>query len=571
MARSVSFHNTGSQTLFLEKALSLCLDLPDAEWELLTLAGRWAEERTPYRRPIVPGNQSIGSRIGASSHATSPFAALVRRDTTESGGEVYGASFVYSGNFQAEVHVDLADTTRLLMGLDGDGFSWKLEPGEVFQTPEAVLTYSGHGLTGMSHQFHRFCDRHLARGPWVQKPRPVLLNNWEGTYFDFTEEKLLAMGREAADLGVELFVLDDGWFGKRNSDTCSLGDWYVNREKLPGGLDGLIGKFKEMGLAFGLWMEPEMISPDSDLYRAHPDWAIHIPGREQILRRNQLVLDLSRPEVCDYIYGCVSGLLKKHDISYIKWDMNRNFDCIGSGYLEADRQGELPHRYMLGLYSILERLTTEFPQVLFEGCAGGGGRFDMGMLHYFPQSWCSDDTDPINRLTIQTGTSYVFPMHAMGAHVSASPNHQTGRATPMETRFGVAMFGAFGYELDVTALSGEEKETVREQIRRFKELRSLLLEGELYRLSAPRHTAWMTVLPDRSRAVVLLVRPDAQTPHVRPVLLRLQGLDPQAQYQLKETGDCYSGSQLLYSGLCLRLLPGPAACGIYTLEKISEN
>ena len=281
MVRSVFIENNGSQTLFLEKALSLCLDLPDSDFDLLTLSGRWAQERTPYRRPIAPGSQGVRSRIGASSHTTSPFAALLRRDTTEEAGEVYAAAFVYSGNFQAEAHVDIADTTRLLLGLDGDGFRWKLEPGQSFQTPEAVLTYSDQGLTGMSHQFHRFCNRHLARGEWARKPRPVLLNNWEGTYFDFTEEKLLAMGKEAADLGVELFVLDDGWFGKRNADNCSLGDWYVNREKLPSGLDPLIEKLKDMGLAFGLWMEPEMISPDSDLYRAHPDWAIQIPGRER--------------------------------------------------------------------------------------------------------------------------------------------------------------------------------------------------------------------------------------------------------------------------------------------------
>lgn len=569
VVRSVFIENNGSQTLFLEKALSLCLDLPDSDFDLLTLSGRWAQERTPYRRPIAPGSQGVRSRIGASSHTTSPFAALLRRDTTEEAGEVYAAAFVYSGNFQAEAHVDIADTTRLLLGLDGDGFRWKLEPGQSFQTPEAVLTYSDQGLTGMSHQFHRFCNRHLARGEWARKPRPVLLNNWEGTYFDFTEEKLLAMGKEAADLGVELFVLDDGWFGKRNADNCSLGDWYVNREKLPSGLDPLIEKLKDMGLAFGLWMEPEMISPDSDLYRAHPDWAIQIPGREQILRRNQLILDLSRPEVCEYIYGCVANLLKNHDISYVKWDMNRDFDCIGSNYLDADRQGELPHRYMLGLYGILERLTAEFPHVLFEGCAGGGGRFDLGMLHYFPQSWCSDDTDPICRLTIQTGTSYVFPMHTMGAHVSASSNHQTGRATPMETRFGVAMFGAFGYELDPTALGEGEKETVRRQIRRYKNLRGLLFEGELYRLSVPRHTAWMSVLPDRSRAVLLIVRPQAQTPHVRQPLIRLRGLDPQGVYQIQETGDVYSGSQLQGSGLCMRLPSGDAACGICTLKKVN--
>lgn len=571
VARSVCFENCGKAPLHLEKALSLCLDMPECQWELLTLSGSWAQERTPHRRSLVQGYQAVRAQSGSSSHQTSPFAALLRRETTENTGEVYGAALVYSGNFEATAFLDEFENTRLLLGIDSEHFSWKLEPGATFQTPEAVLVYSDRGLNHMSHQFHLLCSHHLSRGNWAHRPRPVLLNNWEGTYFDFTEEKLLEMGRVAADLGVELFVLDDGWFGKRDADNCSLGDWYVNTRKLPHGLDGLIARFGEMGLKFGLWMEPEMVSPDSDLYRAHPDWAIGIPGREPIYLRNQLVLDLSRPEVSDYVHDCVAGILKKYNISYIKWDMNRVFACIGSGYLPADRQRELPHRYMLGLYGILERIVTEFPDVLFEGCAGGGGRFDLGMLHYFPQIWCSDDTDPVCRAEIQEGTSYVFPMQTMGAHVSASPNHQTGRATTWETRFGVARLGAFGYELDVCALSEAEKEEIRRQISRVKATREALLEGRYYRLrtTAPsRYKAWMQVSTDGSTAVLTLLRISAQTHHQHQAIVWLQGLEEKQAYILEETGDRFSGSQLMYGGICMRLPAGDAACGSYTIRRI---
>lgn len=568
IARSVRFHNSGGEALHLERAYSLCLDLPDSRYDLLTLSGAWARERGIVRRRLVPGEQGVSSARGASSLQTSPFLALLRPGADEEAGEVYGAALVYSGNFRASVQVDQYDTARALLGLNDFDFEWKLEAGASFQTPEALLVYSDRGLDGMSAQFYRLCDEHLARGVHAHRPRPVLINNWEATYFDFDEEKLLSIARTAADVGVELFVLDDGWFGRRDDDTTSLGDWQVDRRKLPGGLDGLIEKLHALNLRFGLWFEPEMISPESELYHAHPDWCLHIDGRERIESRQQLTLDLSRADVCEHVYHAVADMLSAHAIDYVKWDMNRNFTNIGSALLPPDRQKELPHRYMLGLYGVLERLVQAFPNVLFESCASGGGRFDLGMLHYMPQTWCSDNTDALSRCYIQHGTSLVFPPHAMGAHVSAVPNHQTGRITSLEARFGAAAFGAFGYELDLNRLTGGELESVRAQVSRFKAMREVLFFGAFHRLLSPYdggHTAWLSVSKGRDRAVLMVMRMQAQASNVPPVMVRLRGLDAALRYTVLETGETYGGDELMRSGLCCALPRGDAACAVYTL------
>lgn len=568
IARSVCFRNISDHPLVLERAFSLCLDMPESRFDLITLSGAWSREREMIRRPLVPGEQSVSSLRGASSLQTSPFLALVRPDATEAAGEVYGAALVYSGNFYAGVQVDSHRSARVMMGINDIGFAWNLEPGTVFQTPEAVMVYSAAGLDGMSRQFHRLCAEHLVRGRYAREPRPILLNNWEATYFNFNEEKLLNIASTAAEVGVELFVLDDGWFGHRDSDNSSLGDWFCDKSKLPDGLAALAGKIHALGLKFGLWFEPEMVSPDSDLFRAHPDWCIHVAGREHIEGRNQLILDLSRPDVCEYVYHAVADNLSTVGIDYVKWDMNRNFTNLGSALLTAERQKELPHRYMLGLYGILERLIADFPHVLFESCSSGGGRFDMGMLHYMPQTWCSDNTDALCRCRIQYSTSLVFPPFAMGSHVSAVPNHQTGRITPIETRGNVAMSGCFGYELDLNRLPEEDLREVKRQIIRVKSLRKTLLYGDFHRLLSPyegNDTAWITVSPDKNEAVLMLTRAQALS-YTFPPMLRLRGLDAAKRYRIEETGETYGGDELMHIGLSVRLPQGDGASVSLTLR-----
>ena len=573
IARSAVLRNKGRQRLVITNAMSLSLDMPDANYDLLTLSGAWAREREWVRRPLVFGEQSVSTNYGASGHTTSPFLALLTPGTTETQGEVYAASLVYSGNFYAGVEVDRFRKARVRMGLNKDGFAWQLAGGDAFCTPEAVLVYSANGLDGMSRQFHCICANHLVRGQYAKAPRPILLNNWEATYFNFDEEKLLKIAQTAADVGIELFVLDDGWFGHRDNDRSSLGDWTTDTRKLPDGLLALSKKIHAMGLKFGLWFEPEMISPDSELFRMHPDWCIHIDGRPNVESRHQLVLDLSRPEVCQHMYNAVARMLTDANIDYVKWDMNRNFTCIGSSYLRKDQQMELPHRYMLGLYGVLERLTHDFPHVLFESCAGGGGRFDMGMLHYMPQTWCSDNTDALCRCEIQYDTSLAFPPFAMGAHVSAVPNHQTGRITPISTRGKVAMSGCFGYELDLNKLSADELKEVRQQIRFVKAHRMTLLYGDFHRLLSPwdgNDTAWMTVAPDQKKAIFVLVRSHA-TAYEMPPLVKLQGLHPALVYKIQETGECYTGAELMQFGLCCPLPDGDAASVSYVLEAVEEG
>ncbi|MBR4711364.1 MAG: alpha-galactosidase [Clostridia bacterium] len=568
IARSAVFTNGGDRPLILERAASLCLELPDSRWDLVTLSGDWARERDVIRRPLTPGEMSVSSIRGASSLLVSPFAALARPGTGEASGEVIAAALVYSGSFYAGAEVGSRDAVRLMLGLNDRHFAWLLAPGERFTAPEAVLTWSDGGFDGMSAQFHRLCAEHIVRGRFAHAPRPILLNNWEATYFNFDADKLLAIARKAAEAGVELFVLDDGWFGHRDSDNSSLGDWVVDRRKLPDGLKSLAEKVHGLGLKFGLWFEPEMVSPDSDLYRAHPEYAMQIRGRTPIEGRNQLILDLSRPDVQDFMYRAVADVLRENPIDYVKWDMNRNFTNVGSLALPPERMRELPHRYMLGLYAVLEKLQAEFPDVLFESCSSGGGRFDLGMLYYMPQTWCSDNTDALCRCRIQWGTSLVFPPFAMGSHVSAVPNHQTGRVTPIRTRANVAMSGCFGFELDLNKLPDEEMEAVKDIIRRVRSLRETLLYGSFHRLLSPfegHDTAWITVSPDRREAVLMFTR-DLSLPNTDAPMLRLRGLDPALVYTVEETGETYRGDELMASGLCVALPSGDAASVSLTLR-----
>ncbi|MBQ7850736.1 MAG: alpha-galactosidase [Clostridia bacterium] len=566
--RSVSFRNASDAELVIERAYSLCLELPDSRYDLITLSGAWSREREMIRRPLNMGEQGVSSLKGATSLHNSNMLFLARPETTEAQGEAIGAALVYSGNFTAQVHVDSHRYSRVFLGLNDVDFQWTMKPGETFVTPEAVTVYSDKGLDGMSAQFHRVCAEHLVRGKYAKAPRPILLNNWEATYFGFNEEKLLKIARTAADVGVELFVLDDGWFGKRDDDTTSLGDWFVDTAKLPDGMKHLSDQVHAMGLKFGLWFEPEMISPVSKLYEAHPDWAIHIDGRTPIQQRSQLTLDLSREDVQDFVYEAVTKHLREDGIDYVKWDMNRNFSNIGSAKLPADQQKELPHRYMLGLYRVLERLVNDFPEVLFESCSSGGGRFDMGMLHYMPQTWTSDNTDALCRCQIQYSTSLVFPPFAMGSHVSAVPNHQTGRITPIETRGNVAMSGCFGYELDLNTLSADELEKVRQQIARIKSVRNTLLYGNFHRLLSPyegNDTAWITVSKDQNEAVFMYTRALSKS-FTYPPLVQLRGLAADKVYTVAETAEQYTGDELMNLGLSVRLPWGDAASVSLTLK-----
>lgn len=554
----LSLPQEGASSLRILRALSASVDFHDRDYELLYLSGAWTRERHIQRRQVLPGGTRIESRRGSSSHNMNPFAALVRPNTDEGHGDAYGFSLVYSGNFMAQAEVDQFDLTRVSIGINPFDFSWQLEAGQSFQTPEAVLVYSPDGLGGMSRTYHRLYRTRLCRGVHRDKPRLILVNNWEATYFDFNADKIEAIARAGAELGIELFVLDDGWFGRRDNDHSSLGDWVVDKNKLPNGLRDLAERVNGTGLQFGLWFEPEMISPDSDLYRAHPDWCLHVEGRRRTEARHQLILDMSRQDVRDYLFGALSDILANAPISYVKWDMNRNMTEIGSTQLSPDRQMETAHRYMLGLYELLERVTSTFPHILFESCSGGGGRFDPGMLYYMPQTWTSDDSDAIERLKIQYGTSIVYPVSAMGAHVSAIPNHQVSRLTPLEIRGHVAMSGNFGYELDLTKFDEREKNVVRQQVAAYKQLRPLVQNGDLYRLLSPfegNETAWMFVSEDRKEAVVFFFRTLA-VPNPPLGRLKLQGLDPDRDYRLEGESGLFAGDRLMHYGVNLPRLEG---------------
>ena len=569
VTRSMRIVNAGKEPLTLRGALAASVPMWGTDYDVLHLKGSWARERTLVRTPLGQGTYSIGSQRGASGHEENPFLALCGKQTGENSGEVWGVSFVYSGSFCAGASTDNAGNARLFMGMNPQVFSWFLQPGESFQTPEAVLVYSCKGLNGMSQCYHKLYRTRLARGVWRDRPRPVLINNWEGTYFDFDEEKLVQIARGGKELGIELFVMDDGWFGRRNSDNCSLGDWTANPEKLPRGLAGLSERIHGLDMLFGIWMEPEMISPDSDLYRAHPDWCLHVPGRTRTEERNQLILDLSREEVREYVTNAVSAVLRESRADYLKWDMNRNMTEYFSPVLSPERRMETQHRYMLGLYEIMEKITGDFPQVLFESCSGGGGRFDPGLLYYMPQAWTSDNTDAVSRLSIQYGTSLVYPPSAMGAHVSAVPNHQCQRTTSLQMRGDVALCGGgFGFELDVTKFSEEEKEQARAVIARAKQLRDLVQKGTFYRLLPPfgsRYAAWEFVREDGSQALICVYRilSEANRP---PIRVKMAGLDPAAVYR-DETGKLYSGAALTVLGFSAGI-PGDFGSLVMLLEKV---
>ncbi|MCD8232341.1 MAG: alpha-galactosidase [Clostridiales bacterium] len=551
LARSVRFINEGQEAVHLTRAMSLCLDLPDHEYDWIQFSGAWSRERTPRTRRLEYGVQSVDSMHGNSSHEQNPFVVLKRPTADEFQGEVFGFSFIYSGNFQIQAEVDGYAVTRMLVGIHPDCFDWKLEAGERFQTPEAVMVYSDRGLNGMSQTFHRFYQKRLARGYWRDRERPILINNWEATYFDFDEDKLVKIAAGAKNCGVELFVLDDGWFGARRDDHAGLGDWVAARELLPNGVKGVADRIEALGMKFGLWIEPEMVNRDSDLFRAHPDWALAVPGRKMTHGRYQYVLDFSRKEVVDCIYQMISAILRKAKVSYIKWDMNRCItECFSAAY-PADRQGEIFHRYILGLYDLYERLTSEFPEVLFESCASGGGRFDPGMLYYAPQCWTSDDTDAVERLKIQYGTSMCYPISSMGSHVSVTPNHQVHRLTPLHTRANVAYFGTFGYELDLNKLPDVEIAEVKEQIAFMKKYRRLLQFGTFYRLESPfagNQAAWMVVSEDQKTAIVGWYR-ILNTVNDRFMRVRLKGLNPDLCYSSNLSPVKAYGDELMNLGM----------------------
>lgn len=537
ITRNAKFKNSGEISVNLTRALSLNLDLPDSNYELLQLSGSWGRERHLKTRKLEQGVHSIGSLRGVSSNVHNPFIALKRFETTEFSGEVIGLSLVYSGNFLAQVEVDTYDVSRVSLGINPFSFNWVLNKGECFQTPEAIIVYSDNGLNKMSQTFHKLFSKNLVRGQWKEKDRPILINNWEGTYFDFDEEKLLNIAKSAKETGIELFVLDDGWFGTRNNDKEGLGDWYSNKNKLVNGVEGLSKKIENLGLKFGLWIEPEMVNKNSNLFRKHPDWIICTPNRKQSHGRNQYVLDFSREEVVNYIFESLNTLISNSNISYIKWDMNRCITECYSSFYPAERQGEIFHRYMLGVYKLFEKLIEKFPNILFESCSSGGGRFDPGMLYYAPQTWTSDDTDAIERLKIQYGTSLVYPISSMGAHVSVSPNHQIQRKTPLDTRANVAFFGAFGYELDISKLSKEEHLKIKNQVSFFKEFRNILQFGTFYRLSNPFENnivSWMVVSEDQKIAIVgyYKVLNEINSNFKR---IKLQGLNPDFNYNIRCT------------------------------------
>lgn len=551
ITRSVHICNQDEKPIYLTKALSACLDMDDNDYEMLTLHGSWARERQMDRRAIGYGKTSVGSIKGESSHQEHPFMAWMTKNATQTTGEVYAMHFIYSGNFIAQLEKSQFDSIRAVMGIHPADFGWKLESGDAFDTPEVVLTYSADGLGTMTRNFHDFYRNHLIRSKYRNQKRPVLINNWEATYFDFNTEKLLDIARTAAKHGIEMLVMDDGWFGHRNDDSTSLGDWFVNEEKITGGLKYLVDEVNKLGLKFGIWMEPEMISPDSKLYKEHPDWAIAVKDRVGTLSRNQYVLDLSRKEVRDCIYDKIHAILSSANIAYVKWDMNRQLTDMGSLMLPADRQGELAHRYVLGVYEMQERLIHDFPDLLLENCSGGGARFDPGMLYYSPQIWCSDDTDAIERLGIQEGTSLIYPLSTMGAHVSDCPNHTVGRVTPFKTRGDVALAGTFGYELDITKIAPEEQEAISGQVALYHKYNDLVREGDYYRIASLRenhyYDCYMVVAKDQSEALVTFVNVHAR-PNYHSKRICLQGLDSKREYRLEETGTLYGGDLLMNAG-----------------------
>lgn len=560
ITRSVVIINDGEMPVKINRAHSFSMDMPYGDWEWMHFHGRHAMERQVERVPLLHGVQESGSTRGTSSHQQNPSVLLCEKNCTETSGYCMGAVLMYSGGFQTQVELDQLNQTRIVMGIHPDTFCWTLNGGESFYTPEVILSCSDEGMDKLSRRFHKVIREHVCRGKYKMTERPVLINNWEATYFDFDEEKIFNIAKQASELGVDMMVLDDGWFGKRDSDSTGLGDWFVNEDKIKGGLEKLVKRINGLGMKFGIWFEPEMISEESNLYKEHPDWTIQIPGRKPMRGRYQLVLDMTRQDVRDYLYRQISNVLDCANVEYIKWDMNRSISDWYSPGLSSGRQSEMPHRYVLGLYELLERLTTDYPDVLFEGCSGGGGRFDAGMLYYCPQIWCSDDTDAYERTKIQYGTSFFYPVSAVGSHVSAVPNHQTGRITPLETRAVTAMAGSFGYELDLNTLSEEEKAEVAEQIVRFKKYGPLIHNGSYHRLSNPmedKFAIWSFVSEDKKQVLVhgMIFRTEA---NMLRYPVRLRGLDGTKKYRLDETGKIFTGKALMEAGILL-----PKAWGDY--------
>ena len=556
ITRAASIENRSGKNVTLKRALSLGLDFMEGDMDLIHFYGKHAGERQFERRNLPHGITEISSSRGTSSHHHNPFVILCDKDTTEDFGNAYGVSFIYSGGFKIQMEKDQVDGIRLVCGLDDEEFLWKLAPGETFVTPEAALSYSEKGLTVLSDQFQKAYHANLIRSPWKDKKRPTLVNNWEATYFGFDAEKLLKIAGEAADLGLDMLVLDDGWFGKRNDDNSGLGDWFVNEKKLGCTMKELVDRVNALGLKFGIWLEPEMVSEDSDLYRTHPDWVLQIPGREPNRSRNQLVLDLSRKEVREYMKKFIDDTLSCANISYVKWDMNRSVDNVYSAADPTLSQGAIRHKYVLGLYEVMEDMLTRHPDLLLEGCSGGGGRFDAGMLYYAPQIWCSDNTDAIERLRIHYGTSFGYPMSSVSAHVSVCPNHQNGRVTPFKTRGICAMQGSFGYELDLSKLSEEDKAEARRQITVYNENWELFQSGSYYRLNSPMenhdYTAWSYVSKDQRKASLSVIYTDLHG-NPKPVRVKLKGLKKDASYDVD--GTVYTGTALMRGGL---LIPKPA-------------
>lgn len=550
IVRSTTFVNHG-KTVFLNRALSAQLDLPDANYDFIQFAGSWSRERHLHRSHLRPGTQSISSLRTASSHQENPFFMLARPHTDNNQGAVFGFNFVYSGNFLDSVEVDQFDTTRVLIGINPDEFGWKLNSGDSFQTPEVIFSYTDNGFNALSQQLGAFYAQHLINPHFAHQERPILINNWEATFMDFTEDKLMPIVKRAKELGIEMFVLDDGWFGHRDDDRSSLGDWFVDEKKFNHGIAGFAKRVHDLDMKFGLWFEPEMISIDSKLYQTHPEWMIKTPGRGQTPGRHQFVLDMSRKEVVDYLFGLMSHIIQDAKLDYIKWDMNRNITEMYGADLPADQQLEFSHRYILGVYDLYDRLTKAFPDVLFESCASGGGRFDLGMMYYAPQAWCSDDTDAIERIKIQDGTSYGYTPSMWGAHVSAVPNDQVGRLTSIDTRAKVAYFGAFGYELDVTELSDEEQATIKQQVAFYKQYRKLFQFGTFYRLETPDTSdnvyAWETVSPDKQTAIGMRyqILNGANPAYIR---YYFKGLDPERHYTVNDGSEVFSGAELMNAG-----------------------
>ncbi len=547
ITRAVKIENSGSEPVRIERAFSMCLDLPEMNYDLITLYGRHAKERSREQRPLAHGIQGIASKRGVSSHTQNPFAALLRHGATEDNGDVYGFNLVYSGNFEFSAECDFSGTTRVIMGINPTDFCWNLEQGESFLAPEAVMVYTDKGLGEMSRLFHRFYMNNLIRGKYKTEKRPLLINSWEAAYFDFDTDKLVSFAENAKELGVDLLVMDDGWFGKRNDDTNSLGDWFVNEEKLKGGLGLLIEKVNAIGMKFGIWYEPEMISPDSELFRAHPDWYVHVPERVSSIGRNQYVLDVSREDVRENIKQQMAFVLSNNNIEYLKWDFNRNISEAGSALLPPEKSKEFFHRFILGTYELMNWLTETYPDILFENCSGGGGRFDPAMLYYSPQIWTSDNTDPIERLSIQFGTSMCYPASCAGAHVSDC------KRTGYETKGNVALWGTFGYELDPTKLTSEEKEIVKLQVKDYHKYYDLIHYGDLYRLIDPYYNpyraAWSFVSPDKKQALVTVVQIKSKFADVSS--LRLKGLDKNKMYKNEADGQIYSGALLMNAGISL--------------------